>query len=82
MKTEKDYLNLVGRYERQREGTAYRDEEDDLHVIAVDFEEKKVLMDFSASPDWYAIDIHADGLFIVEGKFRLNPASMRYELIE
>lgn len=70
-------MNLVGRYEKQREGNYYRDEEDDLHIISVDPDNLEAFIDFNASPVWVSIAIQNTQI-ILDERFKINMQNMTY----
>ena len=70
-------VNLVGRYEKHREGHYYRDEEDDLHIISVDPQDFNAFIDFNASPEWVNIKIEAAQI-ILDNRFIIDVQTMTY----
>jgi hypothetical protein len=73
-------FDLVGRYNREREGVVYRDESDDLHVISVDPEEGLAFVDLEAAPEWLeakACQEESDRV-LLGGRFVINPRTMTY----
>jgi hypothetical protein len=73
-------LNFVGRYEK--EGLSYRDDDQDLHIIAADEDELSLFVDYNSSPIWLKVSSIEEQQLTLETGIQINLQTSSYKTNE